>query len=150
MLHDSLSRLLRQGEVEVAPGRKLASGLLNPRASERGDPYRPRLVVVSGLAGLVGRMLGEPTRDDLLVIGQTVGDDTDSVIGPLYACCPETARNLKNRQSLEAEKIVKLGHAARIAEAEQLALEQAGLYHWEIYSQLNQLADVRPRPHPSQ
>jgi hypothetical protein len=117
----------------------LAAGLLNPRASENGDPYRPRLVIISGLANLVGRMFDGPTREDMLVVGQTIGDDTESIIGQLYACCPETARNLKSRQSLEAEKIVKLGHAARIAEAEHLGPEQAGLYHWEIYSQLHQL-----------
>lgn len=139
MLHDSLSRLLRQGEVEVAPGRRLAAGLLKPRMTENGDPYRPHLIVISGLAGLVGGLLKKPMREDTLMVGLTMGDHTESTIGQIYACCPETARNLKIRQPLEAEKIVKLGHAACIAEPEHLGPEQAGLYHWEIYSQLHQL-----------
>lgn len=139
MLHDSLQGLLRRSAIEVARGRELASGLLNPRLPEHGDPYRPRLIVVSGLASLIGRVFDEPARDDMLVIGRTVGDDTHSFIGQLYACCPETARDLHKRQDLEEGKIVRLGHSALTAAPEEIGPAQADLYHREIYEKLSQL-----------
>lgn len=139
MLHDSLLGSLQQGAVTVAPGRMLTSRVLNPRPQEHGDPYRPRLIIVAGLGDLVGRIIEEPARDDMLVVGRTVGDDTHSIIGQLYACCPETARDLSKLQPLEEGKIVKLGHAILTAEPEEIGFQQAGLYHGEIYGRLSQL-----------
>lgn len=139
MLHEDLSRLVGFNAVEVASGRRLGAGLLNLRTSECGEPHRPRLVVIAGLAGLVGRILKETVRQDMLIASTTKDNGLGAPIGRVYGCCPETARDLTRRIGLPLEEIVRLSHSARIAEPEILSPEQAALFYREIQAKLNKL-----------
>jgi hypothetical protein len=136
LLHDSLSRLLGRSAVEASPGLMVGTGLLKPRPAQEGY-YRPRLVVVSGLASAVGHLINETVDDDLLVAGTARDNDADTDINYLYAAHPGFAKDMLKFIDLEAEEVVKHSHLAHIARPERISAAHAYLLHTKISQKLN-------------
>lgn len=139
LFYDNLRELLGRSAIQVTPQVALGTGLLNNRSSVYIETPRPRMIVVSGLAGLIGRILGEAVSTNLLVVGMTTDDYTTAAIRRIYAACPGTAKNMLKRIDIDGEEIVKLSHSAHIAEPQRCNAGQAELFYREIYAQLDHL-----------
>lgn len=135
MLHDSLRALLEQSAVECAPARYLGTGLLGPRTNGNSEQFRPKLIVVSGIASLAGQLLGEVYLDNVLAVAET-REDIAIPLGRICMVCPGTAKDALERVDLDDGQIVKLSHSATRAEPQRPTLADAKLYYQQIFDKM--------------
>jgi len=136
MLHESLNDLVETGATRLSSGCLVAAGLLHYRRDEENIYYRPRLVVASGAASLIRRVVQDTVQDEALIIGFMRQDDLTNNMGRIFAACPGMAKDLLQERDLEEWEIVKLGGKVHESEPEALDTDQANLYYDRLYEKL--------------
>lgn len=145
LLHDNVRRLL--GRAAVTPEQQLGAGLLNRRYMD-GNFFRPRLIVVSGLADMIGHILQEEVPEDSLIVGATSNNNPNANISRLYAVGPGLGKDIFRKSNLDAGRIAQFSHSVRVAEAEHLTPDQTDFLHTRVTGIVQSLGQLQPQPSP--